>query len=177
MSGVAIRVEHCHVPARVARCEAHVLPPPDGHAVARCTLVSVLRQVCSVTSDVSAVWMQESDPEALDLLNPGLDLSYGRHRSDIMPDGAHSEPGRSDCRIRVASDGRRKIHISLLVYRQRPSLRTAMRYLEQFLPKAFLAFDSFFLALLLAFLPLAFLTAFCALVSLSNLAAHPLVRW
>ena len=88
MNRVAIRVEHCHVPARVARYEAHVLPPPDGHAVACCTLVSVLRQVCSVTSDVPAAWMQQSHPEALDPLNPTLDLSYGRHRSDIMPNGA-----------------------------------------------------------------------------------------
>ena len=79
MSGVAIRVEHCHVPARVARCEPHVLPPPDGHAVARPTLVSVVRQVCSVTSDVPAAWMQQPNPEALDPLNPSLDLSYGRH--------------------------------------------------------------------------------------------------
>ena len=87
MSGFAVRVEHFHVPARVARSEPHVLPPPDGRAVARCTLVSVLRQVCSITSDVAAVWMQQSNPKALDPLNPGLDLSYGRHRSDIMPDG------------------------------------------------------------------------------------------
>ena len=79
MSGAAIRVKHLDVPARVTGCEPHVLPPPDGDAAARCTLVSVLWQVCSVTSDVPAAWMQQSDAESFDPLNPSLDLSYGRH--------------------------------------------------------------------------------------------------
>ena len=47
-------------------------------------------------------------------------------------------------------------------------IRRSAAYLEQSLLKAFLAFDRFFLALDLAFLLLAFLSAFCALVRVST---------
>src|SRR3954447_15831456 len=138
MSGVAFRVEHLDVPARVARCEPHVLPPPNGDAVARRTLVSVLRQVCSVTPNVPAPWVQQSDAEALDPLNPRLELSYGRHRStSCLRERAQNRAGLSAC-LDSASRPRAKRH-SVASLRECPvqaEAAAARKSRERFLPGA-----------------------------------------
>jgi hypothetical protein len=74
---MAARIKYLHLEAWVGLAKPPIPPTPDVRRVLQCTLVDVLRNAGSVAAHISAIGMQNSHVEPLDLTDPTL---YGTDR-------------------------------------------------------------------------------------------------